>query len=196
MRSKQMTRREAAAKLAALTAAAVGLDAAEVDRLVGQIRRATVSPKLNLETLAKIRPTTSVGKFLKVIVIAREDIFVSEFGRDAIFGKTAGLEGGVCPVFVNFGGGINDINDCSDNKCGTQDCPELFCSGTNSCGKQTCGKQRMPANSDLFAPANLERIRNDIFVQALFKEFNVATTKELSMKLIEMVSQRRSMMIR
>lgn len=195
MGSKRMTRREAVAKLTVFTAAAMGLDAAEIGRLADQIRKVEPTKKLDLNRLATIKPTTSVGKFLKVIVIAREDVFVSEFGRDAVFGMER-VEGGICPVFVNFSGGTNSVNDCGKNTCGTQDCPELFCSGTNDCGKQDCGKQRMPGNSNLFATPALDRIRTDPFVQALFKEFNVTTTQALSQNLIDLVSQKRPLLKR
>ena len=195
MGSKRMTRREAVAKLTVFTAAAMGLDGAEIGRLADQIRRTEPTTKLDLNRLAKIKPTTSVGKFLKVIVIAREDVFVSEFGHDAFFGMER-VEGGVCPVFVNFSGGTNSVKDCESNTCGTQDCPELFCSGTNDCGKQTCGKQVMPANTTHFGTQTLDRIRTDPFVQALFKEFNVTTTQALSLKLTQLVEQRRPLMNR
>lgn len=195
MDPKRMTRREAAAKLAMVTAAAMGLGPKEIERLAGQIRRVAPAAKLDLDKLAAIKPLTPEGKFLKVIIIAREDVFANEYGRGAIFG--AGIPAGsACSFYVNFGNGSSPGKECDDNKCGEQDCPELFCSGNNSCGKQNCGKQVMPSNSDIFAPKVLDRIRMDPIVQALFKEFNVTNTRDLSARITEMVSQRRTALIR
>ncbi len=191
MAPKRMTRREASAKLAMFTAAAMGLGPREIERLAGQIRKVNPTVKLDLDKLAAIKPRTPEGKFLKVMVIAREDVFVNEFGRGAIFG-VGNLNGSTCSFFVNFGSESSPGRECDDNKCGVQDCPELFCPDNNNCGKQTCGKQTVPGNSNLFATQVLDRIRTDPFVQALFKEFNVTSTRDLSVRITEMVSQRRT----
>lgn len=195
MDPKRITRREAATKLAMVTAAAMGLGPDEIERLAGQIRRVTPTVKLDIDKLAAIKPMTPEGKFLKVIVIAREDIFTNEYGRGAIFDADE-LTGSTCSFFFNFGNASDANKECSINGCGVQECPELFCSDKNTCGKQSCGKQGVPANTNIFASQVLDRIRTDPFVQALLKEFNVTNTRDLSARITEMVSQRRTVVNR
>jgi hypothetical protein len=165
-----------------------GLSTAGVGRLLAQVQKLKVTR--NLDKLIPVKPLNPVAKFIKIMVFPREDVYLNEYGRKAIF-KTGPFVGGTCIIFVGGGDFTTSAQPCDDNNCGEQDCGELICDGGNKCGTQNCGKQVMPGMANLFSPESIERIRTDPFIQGLFQELGVTTSAAMSMQLKTLIRQHR-----
>jgi len=84
----------------------------------------------------------------------------------------------------------NEDSGCSGSLgCPSFDCDVAWCSGHLTCGTgYTCGDVR---GGGALTGAFFDQYRDDPYVQALFKEFNVTTSNELAQEIRTMFMQRR-----
>ena len=98
-----------------------------------------------------------------------------------IFGEISGqISSATCGEDSGCSGGLG---------CTEHDCQTAWCTGHLTCGDgYTCGDIRIGGS---FTGAFFDQHRTDPYVQALFKEFNVTSSKELAQEIRTMFSQRR-----
>jgi hypothetical protein len=200
MKKSKMTRRQAVSelsRLALVVAGAHGLARGGVSAL-GQTS-ATTARLPNLEKLANIKAGSYNARIIKGLLIPRQDVFISEFGRTPgdMSVNANGLMG--CEFFVQAmqGSSCTEQNcgrmgGCNDNSCGEQHCGHY----NGSCGNNNCGNQFKLAgascgqNNQIFSTQFLDTIKADPFIQALMRELNVTNTAALSTELRAMLTFR------
>jgi hypothetical protein len=201
MSKRKMTRREALAglsKIAAVMAGAQGLAKGDLSAMARQL--APSAKTVDLNKIAGIKALSYDARVIKILLIPRHDVFISEFGRGPgeltkdQFGSTG------CDFYVQS---VNDstcveqncgeMSGCIENSCGDQRCGKFGgCGGKNNCGNQhplwtgACG-----VNNQIFSTQFLDRTMADPFIQALMKQLNVTTTSALSTELERMLTVRR-----
>jgi hypothetical protein len=218
MKTGKISRRSALSRLVQISALAAGLSAAETEKLLAQI--ATEAKSLpDVTKLLGISARDNNVKALKVLLMPRSrmaQVFQSEFGRAPQFTAKKYRSGGAaCPAFIGTG-------DSSRLECGIHVCNAATCQAYNILEDKASAKNLNEIGNmqDCVSICNwfclivfcfkcpkfmgpdmggvnsnwLSQMRNDPFVQSLFKEFNLTSADDLNRELRLLLNKRKAEM--
>jgi hypothetical protein len=201
MNKRRMTRREAIAglsKIAAIMAGAQGLAKGDLSAMTWRLPLSAGTVDLN--KIAGIKALSNDARVIKILLIPRQDIFISEFGR-VPGGLTKNQSGALgCDFLVQsvIAGGCDQQVSGSMESCDTHYCDDFNCGQYGGCNSFGCGRfmsklgeATCEMHTQIFSTGFLNRIIADPFIQALMKQLNVTTSSALSTELEKMLTVRK-----
>ena len=127
---------------------------------------------------------------------------MGEFGRmpGGLTTDPTGNQG--CSFFFAVGGSTCEqqncgaMTSCNDNNCTDQTCGKFTNCSENSCGNQHravgFNAANCPVHNEIFSTRYLNGVLSDPFIQALMKDLNITTSRQLSQQLQSMLLTKKS----
>ncbi|MBP7706817.1 MAG: hypothetical protein KA243_06160 [Candidatus Aminicenantes bacterium] len=205
MAESNVSRRDALNRLLKACAVAAGLSAAQTNRLLAQARSMRSLPEV--ARLIGVPTRDNKVKALKVLLMPKSrkpEVFKSEFGREPQFAVRPLRSGGtVCGAYI--GGQV-----CADLECGVHVCSaatsrvitaERMKEIRGAVNNQECITHCWFCFDFCFSSSKwgaelgsdwLNQVKNDRFIQALFKEFKVTSADDLGRELRGLLQKRQA----
>ena len=194
----KFSRRDALGLLTKVIAIAAGMSTASVRKVFAQSKSVTTYKTLPagrlttsaINRLKGVKASSLHAKTLKLFLFPERRLYVSEFGRlpqmkikmDPTMGMTGCMDF-FSPFASGYGQECTTMTDCTDNKCNEQICGKF-----GDCNGNDCTLQRPSLNNpDVSSLTYLNRMKNDPFVKALFKELHVTSVEALSKEVRNML---------
>ena len=202
-----LSRRDAMDRIVKIIGVATGLSVSQVKGLLyGQTVLTKSAPaQLDKKTILLKKTSNAQLKALKVLLENSRQVFENEYGRvtpiisRAVDNRRTNVcvtHFGIPDVNRTVGLGIcRDTNTCTGqdlvgpedpcektNDCNGQSCPSMYDCSSNKCENQECPRLVSCGDNQesIFSTGLLDSLRSDIYVQMLFREFNVNTTAALA----------------
>jgi len=207
MKSKKMSRRTALTRLAEMGALAAGLSAGETKKLLAQMTTNVKSLPDVTKLIGVATPDRNV-KALKILLMPKSrtaEVFRNEWGRDALTMTTKNKFGvSVCPAYLGPGGACSQL-ECGVHVCNGDTCQAYAnygpdprfddcatkCSGNCPRQGKPCWFNKKHLNLGEISSNWLNQMRDDPFIQGLFKEFHATSADALAIDLQRLLSQRK-----
>jgi len=190
----KFSRRDALGLLTKVIAIATGMSTASVRQVFAQLKSVTL-PASSLTTgaiqrLKAVKASSRDAKILKLFLISERQVYVNEFGRLPQMKmqmdptkEMIGCNDFFSPFVTSGTHTCTTMTGCTDNKCRDQ-----ICGKNSGCNGNDCVWQRPSLNNrDVTSLTYLNRMKNDPFVKALFKELHVTSVEALSKEVRNML---------